>query len=136
MLSDGLVETVTNTISKREDIAIVRLTVKGQDIKESGGWKKHLETQKKSEEVKITIVPDPKEKPRWFETFGKVIALIEALVIIVLTPTAIWLQYKSSQSDQVNKQLKEILTRKEKSLDSLVHLLKNQKLDSTKHRQE
>lgn len=135
MISDGLIETVTNTISKREDIAIVRLTVKGQDIKESGGWKKHLETQKKSEELKITIHPDPKEKPSWFDTFGKVIALIEAVVIIVLTPTAIWLQYKSNQSDQENKQLKETLIKKEKSLDSLVHLL-NKKADTTKQGQK
>ena len=136
MLSDGLIETVANSISTGEDIAIVRLTVKGQDIKESGGWKKYLETQKKSEELKITIVPDPKEKPSWFDTFGKVIALIEALVIIVLTPTAIWLQYKSSQSDQENKQLKEILRKKEESLDSLSTLFKNQKTDTTKRGQK
>ncbi len=84
----------------------VTLTLKGQKIKESGGWLKY----RKSIINKVS---------GWLDTGGKMIAILEGLVIIILTPYAVYLQVKNGTMETDNKSLKEVNVKIQGQNDSL-----------------
>jgi len=92
---------------------MVRLTVTGNRIKNDKGWTDYYKSQ----------------KPSWFTKFldsgSKVIAMIEAVIIIFLTPTAAYFQYKSNALETDNARLKSESEQLAKEVIFLKDKLKN-----------
>lgn len=92
---------------------VVVLSVFGDKVREEGGWLKYLERQN-------TTVPK-KGFSRYLDTGVKITAIIEGIVIIVLTPIALYLQSNNNKLEIENISLKS----ENESLSKQVYSLKS-----------